>query len=104
MNDKTWDLEDSQQYQKFYVAANRTEGRINRFLHIVAEHMNLPFKLTIYVFRRTAITHALIEDPSRIAIIAREAGTSVEMIEKHYANYLDIMESEFTTLSSMMAC
>ena len=67
------------------------QGRINRFLHKVGDKLGLPFQLTTYAFRRTAITKALIDNEMPITMIAKIAGTSVGMIEHHYVNYLDAL-------------
>ena len=88
LNQRRWNLSNPQQFHYHYYKANHINGRINKFLHRVGEYLGLPFQLTLYAFRRTAITHAIIENKMPITMIAKIAGTSVEMIEAHYANYL----------------
>lgn len=88
LNKTHWNLNDPQQFHYHYYKGNHICGRINRFLHKVGECLKVPFQLTLYAFRRTAITHAIIENKMPITMIAKVAGTSVEMIEAHYANYL----------------
>lgn len=90
-NKKQWDLNDSEQYHTYYIQQNRAQGRINRFLWKVGEHFGLPYHLTIYAFRRTAITKALIDNAMPLPMLAKVAGTSVGMIEHHYTNYLDAL-------------
>ena len=90
-NKKKWDLNDPDQYHEYYTQQNRAQGRINRFLWKVGEHFGLPYHLTIYAFRRTAITKALIDNDMPITMLAKVAGTSVGMIEHHYTNYLDAL-------------
>ena len=88
LNQTHWNLNDPQQFHYHYYKSNHICGQINRFLHNVGRHLNVPFQLTLYAFRRTAITHAIIENKMPIAMLAKTAGTSVEMIEAHYVNYL----------------
>lgn len=90
-NQKKWDLNDPEQYHSYYIQQNRAQGRINRFLWKVGQHFGLPYHLTIYAFRRTAITKALIDNDMPITMLAKVAGTSVAMIEHHYTNYLDAL-------------
>lgn len=88
LNQTRWNLNDPQQFHYHYYKGNHICGQINRFLHKVGQHLKVPFQLTLYAFRRTAITQAIIENKMPITMIAKVAGTSVEMIEAHYANYL----------------
>lgn len=88
LNQTRWNLDDPQQFHYHYYKGNHICGQINRFLHKVGSYLQVPFQLTLYAFRRTAITQAIIENKMPIAMIAKIAGTSVEMIEAHYANYL----------------
>lgn len=90
-NNKKWDLEDPEQYHLYYTQQNRAQGRVNRFLWKVGDYFGLPYHLTIYAFRRTAITKALIDNDMPISMLAKVAGTSVGMIERHYTNYLDAL-------------
>lgn len=88
LNRTKWNFNDPTQFHYHYYKGNHICGRINRFLHKVGEYLEVPFQLTLYAFRRTAITQAIIENKMPLAMIAKTAGTSVEMIEAHYANYL----------------
>lgn len=88
LNQTRWNLNDPHQFHYHYYKGNHICGQINRFLHKVGQHLKVPFQLTLYAFRRTAITQAIIENKMPITMIAKVAGTSVEMIEAHYANYL----------------
>lgn len=91
LNKRHWNMDNPEQYHTYYTQQNRIQGRINRFLHKVGDHFKIPFQLTIYAFRRTAITKALIDNEMPITMIAKVAGTSVGMIEHHYCNYLDAL-------------
>ena len=88
LNQTKWNLNDPQQFHYHYYKGNHICGQINRFLHKVGKYLEVPFQLTLYAFRRTAITQAVTENKMPLAMIAKTAGTSVEMIEAHYANYL----------------
>lgn len=91
INDTKYDFSKPNEFHYHYYKGNHVCGRINRFLHKVGEVLEIPFQLTMYAFRRTAITHAIKENRIPVMAIAKMAGTSVEMIEAHYANYLQTM-------------
>lgn len=93
LNQKRWNLDDPEQYHYHYYKANHICGAINRFLHKIGKIIGAPFQLTLYAFRRSAITHALMENRMPVTAIAKIAGTSVQMIEMHYANYLHTLSA-----------
>ena len=93
MNHKKWDLDNTVQYRMWYNAVNKAEGKINRFLKRVGKKMDIPFPLTIYAFRRSSITHAISKGEMPVHLIAEVAGTSVSMIDNHYTNSLQALES-----------
>ena len=59
--------------------------KLNVWLKDVGEELGLEFNLYAYVFRHTAITVA-IDSGLPIAYVAYAAGTSAEVIQKHYYN------------------
>lgn len=59
--------------------------RLNEWLKIVGKELGLSFGLYAYVFRHTAITMAL-DGGLPVPYVASIAGTSIEMIQKHYYN------------------
>lgn len=91
MNETHWDLNDPVQFHKFYSQCNKTEGKINKYLHKVGESIGLPFKFTLYALRKSAITHEIMRNKIPLPLIAKTAGTSVEMIENHYTNALQAL-------------
>ena len=93
VNERQWNFDNPEDFHAHYYKGNHTCGRINKFLHKAGEKMGLPFQLTLYAFRRSAITHAIIENKMPLAMIAKTAGTSIQMIEEHYANYLHALAS-----------
>lgn len=88
LNDRKWDFNIPGEYHYHYYKGNHICGRINNFLHEIGKALKLPFTLTLYVFRRTAITQAIIDNKIPLAMIAKIAGTSLEMLEAHYTNHL----------------
>ena len=58
---------------------------LNVWLKCVGDEIGAEFNLYAYVFRHTAITVAL-DNGLPIAYVAMVAGTSIEMIQKHYYN------------------
>lgn len=88
INQRRWNLESPAQFNEHYRLARNQLAKINRFLHLVGKKLELPFPFTLYVIRRSAITHAIIENRIPLTVLAKMAGTSVRMIEKHYTNYL----------------
>lgn len=91
LNDTRWNFDNPQDYHYHYYRGNRICGNINHFLHKVGVMLGVPFQLTMYAFRRAAITKAITDNRMPIAMIAKTAGTSIEMIEAHYANYLQAL-------------
>lgn len=90
-NNRKWNLNIPEQYREYYMLQNKAQGRINRFLWKVGECLGLPYHLTLYAFRRSAITKAIIDNNMPVTMLAKIAGTSVGMIERHYTNYLDAL-------------
>lgn len=88
MNGRCWQLSNPAQYAAHYSLARSQLAAINAFLRKVGVSMSLPFPFTLYAVRRTAITHALMENRIPLTALASMAGTSVRMIERHYTNFL----------------
>jgi integrase len=95
-NTREWDLNDVEQFHEHSKMWKVLQNMMGRFLERVGKKLGLPFKLTLYAFRRTAITHEIINNEMPINMIAKVAGTSTRMIESHYTNYLDAL-SHFRT-------
>lgn len=93
INQTHWNINNPDEYHHYYYKGNHVCGQINRFLHKVGKYLKCPFQLTIYAFRRTAITQAIVDNKIPLPILAKMAGTSLEMIDAHYANYLQTMEA-----------
>jgi hypothetical protein len=56
----------------------------------------LSFPLTAYVFRRSALTHAIQDSVIPASLLAKMAGTSVDMLEQHYINHFEVL-SDYET-------
>jgi integrase len=95
-NMQEWDLDNVEQFNEHSRILGLLRNAVNDFLKRVGEKLNLPYKLTLYAFRRTAITHEIINNEMPVDMIAKVAGTSIGMIENHYTNYLDAL-SHFRT-------
>jgi len=78
--------------EKDYIFKNFRE-RINVWLKRVGKELGLSYDLYAYVFRHTAITVAL-DNGVPISYVSMAAGTSVEMIQKHYYNGDNQMNSD----------
>lgn len=85
MNDHEWDLKDARSWNKWCDRKDYTMGQINTWLKKIAKEMKLDFNLTTYTFRRSALTHACARGDNAL-MIALEAGTSVNMLQKHYVS------------------
>lgn len=92
LNQRRWNLDNAAQFEEHYREARNQLASINRFLSLVGRRLGLPFPLTLYCIRRSAISHAIIENRIPLPLLAKMAGTSVRMIELHYANYLHTLE------------
>lgn len=89
INNKCWDMDNADICHTRLNNCDKAEGCVNRWLKKVAKHLNIVLEnntpLTMYTFRRTAITNAINKGYSPTDV-AKAAGTSLEMIEKTYYN------------------
>lgn len=84
MNDNEWDK--ITDFATWNTRVKNTEQRINRYLKKWAATLSLEVQnLKMYDFRHTAITHA-VNAGGNVFDIAKAAGTSVDVIGKHYYN------------------
>jgi hypothetical protein len=86
-------INESDLYNKdFYKWNNKKDHvlvKINHFLKKVAPFIGVsPNDLIVYTFRHTVLTHEIQDNKKSPMRIAKEAGTSVIMLEKHYYDYL----------------
>lgn len=87
-NDIPYNNKDINDYRKRYNRIKKTIACINAFLKEIATKLDIDFDakhLTMYVFRHSAITHAIAKGEN-IAYVSKMAGTSIDVIERHYLN------------------
>lgn len=84
MNEREWDI--PTEFPTWYVRVKNVEQRINQYLKKIAVALNLEVKdLSLYDFRHSAITHA-VRAGENVFMVAQQAGTSVNNIERYYYN------------------
>lgn len=84
MNEYHWDMMDAESWNKWNNRKTRLQEMINKWLKKVAKALKLDIDLTLYTFRHSTLTHACAMAGANWGAIAQQAGTSVEMLEKHY--------------------
>ena len=88
MNKYHWDFNDAVSWGKWYNRKQYTLENINSFLKRTAPFIGAPKDgFTLYSLRHAVLTHEIMAKEKDPLTIAQEAGTSVNMIEKHYYNY-----------------
>lgn len=84
MNETSWDTVGD--FAKWNIRVKNVEQRINKYLKKWASALSLDVSdLSMYDFRHSAITHA-VNAGGNVFEVARLAGTSVDVIGKHYYN------------------
>lgn len=84
MNETHWDITTVDGNMKWRRASNTIFGNINAHLKKVGAKIGLNFPLSLYAFRRSAITTTVNLSGGNIALVAKRSGTSPKMIAKHY--------------------
>lgn len=88
MNEYNWDFKDALSFQKWHNKKQYTLQCVNYFLSKVADILKVE-ELTTYTFRHSTFTHK-IQAGVNIMQLAKEGGTSVNMLEKHYYNHFTV--------------
>lgn len=87
INETAWgDDIDGEIFSRWEVKRNNTLEHTNSNLQKIATALGITTRVTLYTFRHSAITHACKRKGANVFEIARNAGTSVAMIQKHYFN------------------
>lgn len=87
INETPWgDDIDGETFTRWEIKRNNTLQHTNSNLQKIAAALGITTPVTLYTFRHSAITHACNRKGANVFEIARNAGTSVAMIEKHYFN------------------
>ncbi|MFI3305495.1 MAG: hypothetical protein R3Y68_03140 [Rikenellaceae bacterium] len=89
MNEYSWDLNDAVSFNKWYNRKQYTLEKMNRFLFKIKTILKVN-KLTLYTFRHSTFTHEIGANNKPLLQIAKEGGTGVEMLEKHYYNHFNM--------------
>ena len=79
------DDEKAKEYKTRDYLFKKHREKVNTWLKSIGEILGTDYDLYCYVFRHTAITVAL-DNGTPLAFVAAAAGTSIEMIQKHYYN------------------
>lgn len=89
MNEYNWDFDNAKEWGKWNNRKQSTLEKINAFLKKAAKFIGVKSEdFTLYTFRHSVITHEIEKGNKDAMIIAKEAGTSYKMIDKHYFDYI----------------
>lgn len=86
LNNHERDFNDAKSWNTWNNAKSRTHEMINEWLKLVAKTLKFDINVTLYSFRRSALTHACAKKGANTLFIALEAGTSTKMLEQHYVS------------------
>ena len=87
MNEHDWNIFECSSFLTWNNRKARTLEQINTFLKKVKVVLGVN-ELTLYTFRHSTFTHEINNGSKSILQIAKEGGTSVAMLEKHYYNHI----------------
>jgi integrase len=94
--ERKYDFDKKEDFDDFFRKWERASLRLRNFLRSVGKAIHLSFPLTAYVFRRSALTHAVQDNVIPTNLLAKMAGTSVDMLEQHYINHFEVL-SDYET-------
>ncbi len=83
MNNKKWNLDNNTAYKQWCGLEDTARKQINRFLKLFEPILDIDC-ITMYTLRHSTFTHAVKANNKPYMEIAKEGGTSVDVIEKHY--------------------
>lgn len=87
MNEYKWDMMDAKSWNKWNNRKQTAQEQINSWLrNKVAKAIGVDFRLTLYTFRHSTLTHACMSKSANWGAIALESGTSIKMLEQHYVS------------------
>lgn len=90
MNNFDWDFDDAVSWNNWNNRKARALEMINQWLKKVQPIIGVKFPITLYTFRHSALTHACLQKGANYLQIALEAGTSPDMLLKHYVSNTDV--------------
>lgn len=89
VNDVEWDYEDCVSWNRWATQKQQIIYKINLFLKKAARCIGADFRrITVYSIRHSAFTHEISRNEKPLLQIAKEGGTSIDMLEKHYYHYI----------------
>ena len=87
MNEYKWEMMDAKSWNKWNNRKQTAQEQINSWLrNKVAKAIGVDFRLTLYTFRHSTLTHACMSKSANWGAIALESGTSIKMLEQHYVS------------------
>lgn len=87
MNEYSWDMNDAESWNKWNNRRANLQEKINAWLRYkVAVALGWNIKLTLYTFRHSTLTHACMSTNANWGAVALNAGTSIDMLQKHYVS------------------
>ena len=87
MNEYSWDMNDAESWNKWNNRRANLQEKINAWLRYkVAVALGWNIKLTLYTFRHSSLTHACMSTNANWGAVALNAGTSIDMLQKHYVS------------------
>ena len=86
-NECNWDELNATEWNIYNTRLAKQQERINYWLrNIVADALGWDIKLTLYTFRHSSLTHACMSTNANWGVVALNAGTSIDMLQKHYVS------------------
>ena len=86
MNEYDWDFNNAKSWNNWNNRKARALEMINSFLKKVQTIIGVTFPLTLYTFRHSTLTHSCMSEGANYMKIALKAGTSPDMLLKHYVS------------------
>jgi integrase len=95
MNNKKWNLTNADQRNHWEYGKQTILMQINKFLKKAANKLHIQEDdFSLYTFRHSAITHEIQANKKPLMQIAKEAGTSVAMLENYYYHLIQEQPKE----------
>jgi integrase len=89
INEVDWNFDDPDNWNKWNNKKAKQLEKVNHFLKQVAGVLGVERDaLYNYIFRHTTFTHEIEKNNKSLLTIAKEGGTSIDMLGKNYYNYI----------------
>lgn len=87
LNEYNWEMMNANSWKTWNNRKARLQEMINKWLREkVAKALNWEFVPHLYTFRHSTLTHACMAEGANLMRIALNAGTSIEMLQRHYVS------------------